>query len=73
MLRKDGSVWSTGVDSDYLKSSFVQVIPSGAAAVTTDIYYSLVLKDDGGVTITGKGQLSFFDGSATSRRMFVVL
>ena len=76
LLEIDDSVWSTGVNSDYLKSSFVLVVPSGAAAMDTDKYDNLVLKNDGGVMITrktAKGHLSFFDGSATISRMFAVL
>ena len=76
LLRIDDSVWSPGVNSDYLKSSFVLVVPSGAAAMDTDKYDNLVLKNDAGVMIThktAKGHLSLFDGSATSSRMFAVL
>ena len=73
LLRIDDSVWSTGVNSDYLKSSFVLVVPGGAIAMDTDKYKNLVLKDDGDVMITrktAKGHLSLFNGSATSSRCF---
>ena len=76
VVRKDGSVWSTGanINSDARNESFVKVIASGATAAATGNYYSIVLKHDGTVWTTGrdsKGRLSFFDGSITGRHKFL--
>ena len=76
LVRQDGSVWSTGVHSDGLGKSFVQVIPRGATAAAAGNYYSIVLNQDGSVMITGKtskGQLFFLDPMATRRRTFSVV
>ena len=73
VLKQDGSVWSTGVDVDGQRESFVKVISGDAVAAAAGNYYSIVVKQDGGVWTTGKnskGHLSFFDGSATTRSYF---
>ena len=76
LVRQDGSVWSTGVNSDAQNESFIKVISKDAMAAATGNYYSIVLKQDGSVLITGKnlrGHISFFAGSAISRRKFSVV
>ena len=74
LLKQDGSVWSTGVNSNARSESFVRVIPTGAIAAAAGDDYSIVLKQDETVWATGKnakGQFSFFDGStSTGRRAF---
>ena len=73
LVRQDGSVWSTGVNSDVRSERFVQLIPNGATAAAAGNYYSMVLKEDGRVWVTGKnarGELSIFGGSKTSMRTF---
>ena len=57
LVKQDGSVWSTGINSDGQSKSFVQVITSGATAAAAGISYSMVLKQDGSVWITGKNSL----------------
>ena len=73
LVRQDGSVWSTGVYSDDRRTSFVQIFSKGATAAAAGNYYSIVIFQDASVWITGKdsqGQLSFFDGSTTSKASF---
>ena len=70
---EDGSVWSTGVNSDTQRQSFVLVMGRGATAAAAGNYYSIIVKEDNGVWTTGKdskGQLSFFAGSTVSRSTF---
>ena len=67
VVKKDGSVWSTGVKPD--PKQFVQVIASGAIAAATGNHFTIVLKQDGSVWITSQNshdQLDFFDALATS-------
>ena len=76
LWKQDGSVWSTGVNSDSKNASFVRVIPSEAIAAAAGSGYSMVIKQDGSVWATGKksrGQVSFFGGSATSRGKFFMM
>ena len=73
LVMHDGSVWSTGVEADDRSANFVQVIPRGATAAAACNYNSIVLKQDHSVWTAGQnsnGQLSFFDGSSTSRGKF---
>ena len=72
---KDGSVWSTGLNSKAVNKRFVQVISRGATAAATGNYYSIVLKKDGSVWATknSKGLISFFDGSTITRSTFSVV
>ena len=73
LWKEDGSVWSTGIKMDAVHLAFVPVISSGATAAAAGTGYSIVIKHDGGVWTTVKksrGQLSFFDGSLTSKRTF---
>ena len=80
LVKQDGSVWSTGIESDsyYVSGkseSFVPVIMSGAVAAGAGNYYSIVLKGDGSVWTTAKnskGQLSFLDGSKSSLNTFTI-
>ena len=78
LVKQDGSVWSTGVESDVRSDKFVQVIPSGASAVAAGNYCSTVLMRDDTVLVTcknskGRFELSFFDGSTTSEDMYPVV
>ena len=79
VLKEDGSVWSTGWNkygqlgdgSTTDKTSFIQVVSSGAKAVAAGWYHSMVLMQDGSVWACGynrKGQLG--DGSTRSRKWF---
>ena len=80
LLKKDGSVWSSGLNHDlqlgidssvYQVKNFIQAIPSGAKAISAGSYHSIVLKKDTTVWTTGRnseGQLG--DGSETSRNNF---
>ena len=74
-VNQDGSVWSTGLNSEARGKRFVQVMSRGATAAATGNYYSMVLKQDGSVWTTknSKGQISFFDGLAASRRIFSIV
>ena len=80
IMKKDGSVWSTGRNcngqlGDGLtvdRSSFVKVMLNGAADVAAGDHHSMVLKLDGSVWTTGRnrhGQLG--DGSTADRTIFV--
>ena len=76
LVKHDGSVWSTGMNSNGRGKSFVKVIPSDATTAAVGIYYSVVLTHHGHVWASGKntkGQLFFFDASATGRRTFSVV
>ena len=80
MLKQDGTVWTTGENkygqlgdgSTLAKSSFVQVLSSGAKAIAAGYDHSMVLKQDGSVWTTGDnkyGQLG--DGSTLAESSFV--
>ena len=72
-VNQDGSVWSTGISLNGHSKRLVKLIPSGATTAAAGNYFSIALKQDGSVFATGKtskGQLSVFDASATSNRMF---
>ena len=62
LIKKDGSVWSTGLNSNgelgmslamASSKSFVQVIPGGATSAAAGFVHSMVAKEDGSVWITG--------------------
>ena len=80
VLKQDGSVWTTGKNSDGQlgdgsttdKSSFAQVLFGAAQVVAAGRDFSMVLKQDGSVWATGKnnhGQLG--DGTVDSKSRFV--
>ena len=82
VLRRDGTVWATGRNnngqlgdgSTVHRSSFVKVIPSGAADVAAGSSHSIVLTQDGSIWTTGLnefGQLG--DGSTTDRASYVLV
>ena len=76
ILKQDSSVWSTVVSltGDHFslpgaEKRFVQVIPSGATAVTAGTDYSIVLTQVGGISVIGQnnhGQL----GDGTKNRKY---
>ena len=43
LMKKDGSVWSSGIDVDGQDKSFVKVMPSGGTALAVGNYYGIVL------------------------------
>ena len=76
LVHQDGSVWSTGVESDPQSERFVRVIPSGATAAAAGTGYSIVLQQDGSVWAAVKKfteDFSFFGESTTSTGMFSVV
>ena len=81
VLKQDGSVWTAGLNrsgqlgdgSASLKTSFVQVVSSGAKAIAAGSFHSMVLKQDGSVWATGEnkyGQLG--DGTTVRYSMYLV-
>ena len=54
LMRRDGSVWSTGINLDGRQKNFIEVIPNGATAAAVGNHYSIVLKEDDNVWATGK-------------------
>ena len=73
LVTQDGSVWSTGVNTDGVSEGFIRVIENNAIAAAAGTGYSIVLKQDGAVWTTRtniRGQVSFFEGTAISRRTF---
>ena len=54
IVKRDGSVWSSGVNADGRSDSFLQVIPRGGKAIAAGIGYSAVLKEDGSIWATGE-------------------
>ena len=73
LMKTDGSVWSSGVNSDQI---FEMLVSSGAVASGVGSYYNIIIAQNGNVRVTGKatrGQLRFFDASATGRRKFSVV
>ena len=69
LVKEDGSVWGSGVNSDGEGKGFMQVMESGALVAAVGNYFSIVLKDDCNLWATGtssKGQLFFFQ--RTSRK-----
>ena len=77
LVKQDGSMWSTSNPKFPRRSKpFLKVIPSGAKSAASSHHVNLVLMQDGSVWATGKdvkGQLSFVDASAATRRMFSFL
>ena len=74
LVLKDGSAWSTSLNSDDASNWFIRVVPSDVTFAAAGTGYSMVLKQDGSVWGTGanwKGQLG--DQSRTTRRSFVLV
>ena len=82
VLKEDGSVWSTGLNSHgqlgdttglkansaWSRTSFVQVVPTGAKSIAASTYYSMLLKQDGSVWATGWNYFGQFGVRATDTR-----
>ena len=80
LLNKDGSAWSSGMDTDgqlgldstdFASRNFMQAIPGGVNAVAAGAYHSILLMSDNSVWATGKndkGQLG--DGTRSNRNIF---
>ena len=52
-VKQDGSVWSTGVNTDATHNSFVQVIPRSATAAAVGKYFGIALTQHSYVWATG--------------------
>ena len=73
LVKRDGSVWSTGRKSDPLH--FTQVLSRGATAAAAGSDYSIVISQDGSVSTTStnsEGQISDWDVTASMRTFSVV-
>ena len=81
ILKQDGSVWVTGLnsrgqhgDGSSNRASFVEVFSSGVQAVAVGSFHSMVMKQDGSVWSAGfnqHGQLSH--GTTTDTRKFTLI
>ena len=68
LVKRDGSVWSTGRKSDPLH--FTRVLSRGATAAAAGSDYSIVISQDGSVSTTStnsEGQISDWDLTASMR------
>ena len=62
VVKQDGSVWSTGIETDSKNAGFVQVIPSGAAAAGVGTSYSIVLMKNGDIMMnTNPTSVEFYE------------
>ena len=55
IVKKDGSAWSSGVNSDGHSTSlsFVQIVPKGVIAAASGNYFSVVLAQHGYLLVSG--------------------